>query len=361
MHSLAVRNLSRASVFVILVMAMIMCLMGFRTPGAQAATLPAKQNVAAAVTVRVSDPVIHVVFVRQAPAVVRTTAPPKTAMSKSTPPKLDASAETYTVQSGDTLSGIAASHGTTWRNLQEINHLPDPNLIYPGQVLKLAGTATTAPTKAAPAQTYTVQSGDTLSGIAASHQISWQQLQQANNIADANLIQPGHVLKLSSNTATSQETPAPQQQQPQQPIQPASTSDHVTGSNNVEIAYNYFLSRGLDKIHSAAIVGNLIQESNVDPGIVQYGGGPGHGIAQWSEPGRWDDLLQHEGGNTDLMHQLDFVWYELHGDYSDAFSNFENATSLDEATMIIAHQYEQCGIDGPRTADAWDVLNRYGG
>lgn len=46
-------------------------------------------------------------------------------------------ARTYTVQSGDTLSGIAAKHGTTWQALAAKNGLANPNLIYAGQVLAI--------------------------------------------------------------------------------------------------------------------------------------------------------------------------------------------------------------------------------
>ena len=47
------------------------------------------------------------------------------------------SGQTYTVQSGDTLSGIASAYGTSWQHLADINGLADPNVIYPGQVLKI--------------------------------------------------------------------------------------------------------------------------------------------------------------------------------------------------------------------------------
>lgn len=38
-----------------------------------------------------------------------------------------------TVHSGDTLSGIAAQHGTTYQAIAQANHIPNPNLIYAGQ------------------------------------------------------------------------------------------------------------------------------------------------------------------------------------------------------------------------------------
>lgn len=48
-----------------------------------------------------------------------------------------AAARTYTVQAGDTLSGIAAKYGTSWQALAAKNGLANPNLIYPGQVLTI--------------------------------------------------------------------------------------------------------------------------------------------------------------------------------------------------------------------------------
>lgn len=52
--------------------------------------------------------------------------------------KLGASVrQTYTVKSGDTLSGIAAKYGTSWQYLADINGIANPNLIYAGQVLKI--------------------------------------------------------------------------------------------------------------------------------------------------------------------------------------------------------------------------------
>lgn len=43
----------------------------------------------------------------------------------------------YIVRPGDSLSKIAARLGTTWQRLQQLNKLPNPNRIYPGQKLLL--------------------------------------------------------------------------------------------------------------------------------------------------------------------------------------------------------------------------------
>lgn len=104
-----------------------------------------------------------------------------------TPPP--AASGTYTVRPGETLSEIAARHGTTWQELQRINNIPDANKIHPGQVLTLPGAA-------APAKTYTVRAGDTLTAIAARHGTTWQRLAQLNGLANPDLIHPGQVLRL---------------------------------------------------------------------------------------------------------------------------------------------------------------------
>lgn len=56
----------------------------------------------------------------------------------SPPPKPGPPPHIYTVKEGDTLSSIAEAHNTTWPVLASINHLRNPNSIYPGQQLKLS-------------------------------------------------------------------------------------------------------------------------------------------------------------------------------------------------------------------------------
>lgn len=55
-----------------------------------------------------------------------------------------AAAGTYTVRHGDWLSTIAAAHKTTWRTIYDLNRdrIKDPDLIYPGQVLRMPKGAT---------------------------------------------------------------------------------------------------------------------------------------------------------------------------------------------------------------------------
>ena len=103
--------------------------------------------------------------------------------------------EIYVVQSGDTLSGIAARFGTTVQYLARINGIVNPNLIYVGQILKISSSGVSAQRGDSTA-TYVVKSGDTLSGIALRFGTTVSNLVALNDISNPNLIYPGQVLKV---------------------------------------------------------------------------------------------------------------------------------------------------------------------
>lgn len=97
----------------------------------------------------------------------------------------------YTVRAGDTLTGIATAHHTTWQALYAANRAvigPDPDKIMPGQVLTVTDRVDHA---------YTVRSGDSLSSIAAKFGTSWQTIYAANRTLigpDPDRILPGQRL-----------------------------------------------------------------------------------------------------------------------------------------------------------------------
>lgn len=99
------------------------------------------------------------------------------------------SASTYRVVSGDTLSGIQAKTGVNWKTIADLNGIKSPYIIYPNQLLKLGG----APTGGA---TYTVQRGDTLSGIGAKTNKPWVSIASLNGIKPPYVIYPNQVLRL---------------------------------------------------------------------------------------------------------------------------------------------------------------------
>ena len=93
---------------------------------------------------------------------------------------------THVVQYGETLSSIAYQYGTYYQKLAALNGLANPNLIYPGQVLKVNGSVVS--------KIYTVQYGDNLSSIAAKLGTTYQTLAALNGLANPNLIYSGQTL-----------------------------------------------------------------------------------------------------------------------------------------------------------------------
>ncbi|HEX2904934.1 MAG TPA: phage tail tip lysozyme [Jatrophihabitans sp.] len=139
---------------------------------------------------------------------------------------------------------------------------------------------------------------------------------------------------------------------------------------NEKTAFNFFVGKGLTKKQAAGIVGNLDQESGMDPTIHQIGGGPGRGIAQWSVGGRWDTYsgdnvvgyAKSQGQSaTSLNLQLKFVWYELTKFSYYGLSSLRGTTTINGATVSFQNNYEGCGTcdTSAREAYAADAYSRY--
>lgn len=146
-----------------------------------------------------------------APSLPTTPAPEPT--PSPTPPQ---SATQYVVQTGDTLSGIAQRYGLSWETLLAFDGnatmFPNPDLIYPGQVVEIPGTEPTpapspepppAPEPPAPTTSeYIVVKGDNEWAIAQAHHMTLAQLEALNPESghppgDFSMIWPGDVLRVS--------------------------------------------------------------------------------------------------------------------------------------------------------------------
>lgn len=104
----------------------------------------------------------------------------------------------YTVKRGDTLSQIARIYNVTVNHIVELNDIQNPNLIYPGEKLRIteSNSKTLNPT-INNITTYTVQKGDTLTKIARMYGVSVDYLVRINDIANRNLIYPGQLLQVN--------------------------------------------------------------------------------------------------------------------------------------------------------------------
>ena len=104
---------------------------------------------------------------------------------------------TYTVKSGDTLSGIAAKHGISVTNLKSWNGLSSNN-IKVGQKLKVKGGAAAPQASSASGDfvTYTVKSGDSFYSIAKNYPgVSAQNIMDFNGLSSSSL-RPGMKIKI---------------------------------------------------------------------------------------------------------------------------------------------------------------------
>lgn len=103
----------------------------------------------------------------------------------------DTTTQIYVVQYGDTLSQIALEYGTTVENLAAINNIQNVNLIYVGQIIKIPSSGYDMSHRL-----YVVRRGDTLWGISRRFGVSIAQIVMLNRIANPNLIYPGNVLRI---------------------------------------------------------------------------------------------------------------------------------------------------------------------
>jgi LysM repeat protein len=122
----------------------------------------------------------------------------------------------YTIARGDTISGIAGRYGLDTNAILKLNNLQPNTLIYPGQKIKLTGSApapsapVAKPEAPAPATSggsvYTVKSGDTLGAIAARHGVKLSEVLSWNGLNMNSIIYPGQKIKIGGGQSSA---PAP--------------------------------------------------------------------------------------------------------------------------------------------------------
>ena len=147
-----------------------------------------------------------------------------------------------------------------------------------------------------------------------------------------------------------------------EPLEIKSNSKPIKVKPNIRYAEKgspeYIVDRlkrgGLTTTAAIGVVANLKAESNLDPAIKQYGGGPGRGLAQWEKGGRYDTdpinltkFAKKKGTEwSDLDTQIDFILYEMsrHPEYRRVKEMLNNADDVKDATLIFLRKYEKAGI-----------------
>lgn len=214
----------------------------------------------------------------------------------------------YTVQRGDTLSGIADRCGVRWLDLAAENSLSAPYTLRDGQVLAMPGAA----------RSYTVRRGDNLYRIAVSHGMSLQELASINGIPAPYTIYPGQELQLSGSarpvqtasatppapsprpaqqtTSPPQTTPPPATPPASRPAQPAAGAPQFRWPHGGQVIGNFGSQPGgrrNDGIKIAASVGEPVRAAAA--GEVVYAGNElqGYGELVLLRHGDWVTAYAH--------------------------------------------------------------------
>lgn len=119
---------------------------------------------------------------------------------------------TYTVQPGDTLASIAQKNGVNWRDIAKWNQIDPTGTLFVGASLYLYDAkpqADTSRTVESKPESYVVQSGDSLTNLAARFDLSLKQLADYNNLSVTDGLFVGQKLTLvepKTNTRSPQQT-----------------------------------------------------------------------------------------------------------------------------------------------------------
>ncbi len=106
---------------------------------------------------------------------------------------------THTVRPGETATSIAKANGISVDALAAANRLADPDLVVIGTTLVIP--ASSGAPAGAPATTYTVKPGDTLTDIAARWGTTPDALAKANGLRNPNIVILGSILQVPAPSA----------------------------------------------------------------------------------------------------------------------------------------------------------------
>jgi hypothetical protein len=123
---------------------------------------------------------------------------------------------------------------------------------------------------------------------------------------------------------------------------------------NLKIAIQFFRNKGYTDFQTAAFVGSLLQESQLNPTLTNSRGA--YGIAQWLGP-RLESLKKFKKGWDTLNVQLEFIISEFNGNEKLAGDRLKSSTSLEEAVTAAALYERYDGITKGANTTYADVLS----
>lgn len=156
----------------------------------------------------------------------------------------------------------------------------------------------------------------------------------------------------------------------------------LIGSETTEKVYNYLIEKGLTPPQAAGVMGNLQEESGINPRRVQgskviesdvmkIDGKTGYGLIQWTSLGRQQGLkaaITAAGvKDSDLDVQLNQMWKEMNSSefYENGFARLKATSDYTEATSLFMLHFERprdqsLGAQKVRWAHALKWMTKYG-
>lgn len=138
-------------------------------------------------------------------------------------------------------------------------------------------------------------------------------------------------------------------------------------NKNAEAILRYLTGKGLTLAQASGFVGNMKQESGLNPNIIQGGAradanytprdGVGFGLVQWTPASRQRALVDLAAKTNrpiiDINLQLDYVWQEVNGPYKSTIQALTASSSITptQAAIIVHGKTPNVGND-PRFANA---------
>ncbi|PNZ67477.1 LysM peptidoglycan-binding domain-containing protein [Staphylococcus croceilyticus] len=246
------------------------------------------------------------------------------------------SGNTYTVRAGDSLSLIANRYGTTYRHIMDLNGL-NSFLIFPGQKLKVSGSATThtythnnnsSSISTGSTSTYTVRYGDSLSLIASRYNTTYQHIMQLNGLNNF-FIYPGQQLKVSGTAPVHTQTTS-------------TRSVTTTQSNYYSPTFN----------HS-----NLYDWGQCTWHVFNRRAAIGRGISTyWWNANNWDNAAARDGYRVDYSPAVGAIAQSDAGYYGHVA--FVERVNSDGSILVSEMNYSASpGIATYRTIPAYQVRN----
>jgi len=191
----------------------------------------------------------------------------------------------------------------------------------------------------------TVKRGDTLSRIAQDNSTTVDAILKINDIPNPNLIRPGDVIRIPGGQGDPDGIK--KRQGAGQSDQSEKRTKTTTSTGNAKIAMEFFLEQGWTPEQAAGLVANLQAESydRLDPAALGDKG-RGYGIAQWHGPRqkKFEEIIGVPLKGSSLENQLKFVQWELTNPESaerSAGTRLKSAKTAADAAAVIDEFYER--------------------